>query len=143
MALAAAGGMANISKSMAHERVFHFKDTEAEIAYFEKYGRGGLLENVVFGLELSAQRVGLMRRLGPNAKANLEGVADEIGYKLRTGSDPKAHKRFQERKADIFKRHFACQGVFLECRIVKGFLNGIHQYLYAIGRCSGWCSTSR
>ena len=100
-------GMANVSKSLSHERVFHFKDAASEILYFEKYGRGGLLENIVFGLEVSAQQIGLMRKLGPNARANLEQVAQEIGYTMSKGDDPKKYKRFQERSADIFKRHFA------------------------------------
>lgn len=95
------GGMGNVSKSMTHARVFKFRDVDAELAYFKKYGKGDLLESVVFDLELSAQRIGLMRKLGPNARANFDAVADKIGYKLSLGDDVAKYAKFQKEVARI------------------------------------------
>lgn len=100
------GGMANVSKSMTHARVFHFKDVDSEIAYFKKYSKGDLLETVVFDLEVSAQRIGLMRRFGPNAKANFDRVAQEIGYDLSKGKDSQKYNKFQKRMGYINRTHW-------------------------------------
>lgn len=100
-------GSGNISKAMAHERVFVAKSVDDEIAYFEKYSRGDLLETVVFDLEVSAQRTGLMRRFGPNAKANFDQVAQKIGYDLRNKvGGEKKYKRFTERMKYIDRTHW-------------------------------------
>lgn len=100
-------GEGNISKAMAQERVFVAKGVDEEIAYFQKYSRGDLLETIVFDLEVSAQRTGLMRRFGPNAKANFKAVEQSIGYKLRnTSGGEKKYTRYSERMNYIMRTHW-------------------------------------
>jgi len=99
-------GMGNVSKAFAERRVFHFKSPEAEIEFANKYGRGQLLESIAFNLELGSQRIGLMKKFGPNALANFNAVAADIGYKLAKEGDPTAQRKFGEKSKKIMANHW-------------------------------------
>lgn len=102
-------GMGNLSKAMAQSRVFHFKDAAAEIAFADKYARGQLLESIAFNLELGAQRIGLMKRFGPNAKANFDAIAKDIGYDLTNSTDagaPKKLTKFETKMKGVIRSHW-------------------------------------
>jgi len=99
-------GVGNVSKSMTHERVFHFRDADAEVKYMNDYGHGQLFESIVFGIEMDAQRIALMRKFGPNAMSNLDKVADEIGYKLSKGDDVKKYQKFMKTMKTVRRDHY-------------------------------------
>lgn len=69
-------GPRNIAKAMSHERVLHFKTADDWFAYNHKFGTQDLRGAVMRGLELSAEKTGLMRRLGTNPQANFDMIAD-------------------------------------------------------------------
>lgn len=79
-------GMGNMGKSMSHERVLHFKSAEAEVEYHDKFGRGGVIESVIFDLERHAQQTGLMKVLGPNAETNFDGLMNHYGLQAKRES---------------------------------------------------------
>jgi hypothetical protein len=70
-------GVGNVGKTMSHERTLHFKDADAWHEYNLKYGKGNLREAFLSGLQSNAQKTGLMRAMGPNAKLNLENAVKE------------------------------------------------------------------
>lgn len=72
-------GSANLAKKLSAERVLHFKDADAFMAYREKYGRGGtLLEDVVSTLDNAGKNTALMERFGTNPKAMFERIRDDL-----------------------------------------------------------------
>jgi len=98
-------GIGNVSKSMTHERVFHFRDADAEVEYMNLYGHGQLFESVAFGLEMSAQRIALMRKFGPNAMMNINKIADDIGVGLSKGKDTKKYDKFMKKMELVRQNH--------------------------------------
>lgn len=67
-------GVANIGRSMAHDRKLHFKDGKSWYKYNEKYGSGSLQESILWSLYRSAEKTGLMRTFGPNPEDNIQAT---------------------------------------------------------------------
>lgn len=70
-------GFGNVGKGLSHERVLHFKDAQASYEYFQKFGRGNVLENVANHLNRMYRDTAIMEEMGPNAFSNLERVVKE------------------------------------------------------------------
>lgn len=72
-------GFANIGKKLSRERVLHFKTPQAEFEYHTKFAQGGsIFENMTTGLMRMARDTAVMRKLGPNAKANYDAAIAEM-----------------------------------------------------------------
>lgn len=89
-------GFANIGKRMSQDRVMQWKTPEMEYQYAQAFGAGPLREAMLHGLEKSANDTAIMRHLGPNAEANLDGVITQVKQKLRAAGDPVALEKFQK-----------------------------------------------
>lgn len=77
-------GPANLAKKLSAERVLHFKDADAFMAYRKEFGRGGtLLEDVAQTLEHSAKSTALMERFGTNPRAMFDRLRSDLGEKNR------------------------------------------------------------
>lgn len=82
-------GLGNVGKGMSKERVYHFKTPDAEFEYNQRFGNGSLSQAVFFHAERMAADTALMRRLGPNAKMNLDAVFDSFLKDAKVQEDPK------------------------------------------------------
>jgi len=77
-------GPTNVAKKMSQERVLHFKDGKMEFEYYKQFSRGDtLLGNAIQELDFDGTNVAIMQKMGPNAKANLDRVVDELIVELR------------------------------------------------------------
>lgn len=90
-------GFANVAKSASQERVLHFKEADGWTQYNTRFGRGPLRDSVMSGLMMSAQNTGLMKVLGPNARANYEEIVLEAQKNIRKSSDRAAEKHLEGR----------------------------------------------
>jgi hypothetical protein len=97
-------GSNNIGKRLSHDRTLHFKDADAGFEYNQKFGSGTLAEGVTYGLEKLASDTVLMRRMGPNAEANLDEVILKISQRLRAANDVKALDKFVKGASGLKKR---------------------------------------
>ena len=96
----------NVAKSVSQERILHFKDADSYIQYNKKYGRGGLSDNIMSNLRMSAQNTAMMRKLGLNPEANLnEVINDKLKELTKTDSDQA--ERLQGAKNGKFKNYYA------------------------------------
>jgi hypothetical protein len=86
-------GPRNMAKKVSAERVLHFKDSDAWLAYNKRFGSGTLSESVVHSLELAAQNVGLMRVFGTNPRSVLK--AGDGAPRRRAARDPEQVARLQ------------------------------------------------
>jgi hypothetical protein len=91
-------GVKNVAKSMGRSRVIHFKSAEAAYAYHKKFGTGTVADVVAGGLMRAGENVGLMRRLGPNAKENLTKALDNIDRVLRERGDEKSRNALKAKR---------------------------------------------
>lgn len=90
-------GFANLAKRSSHERVIHFKDADAEHAYFQQFGIGdSLFETVVHSLDFAGRDLGIMRKLGPNARANWDRLYDKWRRKLTSEGDLEKLKKLDK-----------------------------------------------
>jgi hypothetical protein len=76
-------GPANLASSMSKERVLHFKDAEARIAYNEAFGKGNVVTAMVDHLHHMARATSLMQKMTANPEAFLEGVLEQLRQKGR------------------------------------------------------------
>lgn len=77
-------GPTNIAKKLSQERVIHFKNSAMEFEYYKNFSRGDtLLGNAINELNFDATNVAIMQKMGPNAKANMDRVVDELVVELR------------------------------------------------------------
>lgn len=77
-------GPANLAKKLSSERVLHFKDADAFMAYRKEFGRGGtILEDVAQTLEHSAKSTALMERFGTNPRAMFDRLRSDLAQKNR------------------------------------------------------------
>jgi hypothetical protein len=88
----------NFGNKLSHDRVIHFKTPEAEFEYFKKFSKGDtVVENMVQGLQSMARDTAIMRRLGPNAKGNLDEIVDDaIKSYIKDGRGDLAQQTKQE-----------------------------------------------
>lgn len=73
--------------SMSHDRVLHFKSGGDWYDYNAKFGRGGLNEAVLHGLQQSAKATSLMRIFGPSPHATLDWVVEKLMDRLQRAGD--------------------------------------------------------
>ncbi|SAL59726.1 hypothetical protein AWB71_03315 [Caballeronia peredens] len=71
-------GPGNLAKKLSQSRVVHFKDADAWFDYNQLYGTRSLREAVAAGLDRGTQQIGLMRQLGPNPKAMMDSIAQQL-----------------------------------------------------------------
>lgn len=93
----ASRGLGSLANRMSKEKVIHFKDADAFMAYNQPFGYGNLREAVVGGLEQTARNVGLMQVLGSNPAAFLDSVEDRLAKVLKERKPtPDQVKRFRQ-----------------------------------------------
>ncbi len=97
-------GFGNVAKRFSHERVLHFKSPDAGFAYYKEFGSGNIMEDVVQELSGLARDTAIMRRLGPNAKMNLDRLVDGMMKKYRADNDAVRLKKIDETYKDLSRR---------------------------------------
>jgi hypothetical protein len=80
-------GPSNLAQKVSQERVLHFKDAEAWLAYNEAFGHESLREAIIGGVEHSGRNIALMENLGTNPL----NMIDQVLKVLRSAhkDDPK------------------------------------------------------
>lgn len=86
-ALAGFKGPGNLAKKVSQERKLHFKDADAWFDYQEKFGRGGVVESVLHGIERAARDTALMRTFGTNPEAMYQTVMKQWAKDARDRGD--------------------------------------------------------
>ncbi|HVW50820.1 MAG TPA: hypothetical protein VHC91_10565 [Trinickia sp.] len=71
-------GPGNLAKKLSQSRVVHFKDADSWFDYNQQFGARNLREAVAAGLDRGAQQIGLLRQLGPNPKAMMESIGQQL-----------------------------------------------------------------
>lgn len=72
------GRVGNMSDRLSKQRVFIWKDGDAELAYIHRYGSGSLHNTMMKTLDRAGQDYGLMRRFGPNPMAMFYRLRKEV-----------------------------------------------------------------
>lgn len=73
----------NVGRAASHERTIEFNSWEAEWKYFQAFGSRPTISGAILGgMDANARRVGIMRKLGPNARQNYDWVFDQVKKKL-------------------------------------------------------------
>lgn len=85
--LAGFSGPGNLAKKVSQERVLHFKDADAWFDYNREFGRGAVFDSVLAQLDKGARDVALMRTLGTNPGAMLQGWTDRLRTAARDRGD--------------------------------------------------------
>jgi hypothetical protein len=90
-------GLGSLGNRLSKERVIHYKDADAFLAYNQQYGAGNLREAVISGLEKSARSVGLMQVLGTNPAAFVDSLEGQLKRELKKlNPDNAMYKRFED-----------------------------------------------
>lgn len=76
-------GFANLGRRAAVQRLLHFKDADSWFNYNKEFGLDNIREAIFHGLERSASNTGLMQKLGPSARDNLNEVINQVGRSLK------------------------------------------------------------
>lgn len=98
-------GAFNIGKKMSKERVLQFRTPEIEFEYHKKFGQGDtLLENMGSGLKRMARDTAIMNKLGPNARGNLDEIADQVMKKYDAEGKGHISAKFKKDYDDLMKR---------------------------------------
>jgi hypothetical protein len=71
-------GPGNLAKKLSQSRVVHFKDADSWFDYNQQFGARSLREAVAAGLDRGTQQIGLLRQLGPNPKAMMDSIAQQL-----------------------------------------------------------------
>lgn len=71
-------GTGNVAKKLSQSRSIHFKDGQHFHAYQKDFGIGSMSEAINVQIMSSARSMGLMRKLGPNFKENLDSVLNDL-----------------------------------------------------------------
>lgn len=89
-------GMGSLASKLSKEKVIHFKDADAFMAYNKPFGFGNLREAVVGGLEHSARSIGLMQVLGTNPAAFIDAMEIQLAKSLKnTNATAQEVKQFR------------------------------------------------
>ena len=67
-------GPSNLAKKVSQERLLHFKDSDAWMAYNAEFGSSSFRESVLHGVEHSSRNIALMEGLGTNPLAMLDNA---------------------------------------------------------------------
>lgn len=90
-------GLGNLGNRLSKERVIHYKDADAFMAYNQQYGAGNLREAVISGLEKSGRAIGLMQVLGTNPAAFIDSLENQLKRELsKLKPDNKTFTRFRQ-----------------------------------------------
>lgn len=90
-------GLGNLANKLSMQRVIHFKDADAFMAYNASFGAGNLRESVISGLERTASSIGLMQVMGTNPSAFIDSLETQLAKELKKQSpDAKTVTRFRE-----------------------------------------------
>jgi hypothetical protein len=76
-------GPANLAKKLSHERVLHFKDADAFLAYNNRFGTRSLTEAIFGGFERSSRDIALMETFGTNPRAMFDDLRAWAASKYR------------------------------------------------------------
>jgi hypothetical protein len=71
-------GPGNLAKKLSESRVVHFRDADSWFDYNQQFGARSLREAVAAGLDRGTQQIGLLRQLGPNPKAMMDSIAQQL-----------------------------------------------------------------
>lgn len=71
-------GAFNLAKKASSDRVLHYRDSDAFMKVFEKYGQGSLMESVMSGLARAADNTGLMQVWGTNPRLAFEAERQRL-----------------------------------------------------------------
>ena len=93
----------NLASGLARERVLHFKDADAALAYHDKYGRGTIVDIVFSQLDRMSSRIALMERYGPNPEIMIKSLIDREGRRVRTATQDEIRQLVQGRAAKNLK----------------------------------------
>lgn len=96
-------GPGNLAKRLSQERVLHFRDADAWLAYQRQYGESNALAAVMNSLNRAARSTALMRRWGTNPRAEFEGDLRYLQETLRD-QDPAAVIKLREAQQDLQNR---------------------------------------
>ena len=80
-------GPANMAKKASQERVLWFRDADAFMDYNERFGKGGIVDGVLSGVEHSARNAAVMRTLGTNPEAMFRHVVDTLRNRAHEAGD--------------------------------------------------------
>jgi len=86
-ALAGFSGPGNLAKRVSQERLLHFKSADAWFDYNEKFGKGGVVDAALHAIEKGTRDVALMRQLGTNPEAMMQGWIDRMQKSARLRND--------------------------------------------------------
>ncbi|WP_448953076.1 hypothetical protein [Labrys neptuniae] len=78
---------ANLAKSLGKERVLHFKDADAVIAYRDAYGYGNTSSSIMAHQSKASKLAAAMEMFGPNPENMVIKLADRLARDIR--DDPK------------------------------------------------------
>ena len=70
----------------SHERVIHFKDGEAYLAYHQQFGSGSMYDAMIGHIGALSRDIGLLERYGPNTEAQMRLQFDLAKDNTRTGA---------------------------------------------------------
>ena len=91
-----------LAKKISNQRILHFKDGDAAFTVHQLLSDQKLSGGFIAELEKSATNIGLMQMLGPNPKAALETVVDELEYEFSRSGQEKQLKSLQDNKHRLF-----------------------------------------
>lgn len=80
-------GPANLARGLEKERVLHFKDADAWIAYNDRFGEGNVFTAMLDHQQKMARTVANMQTMGPNPELFLEAILETQRRKVKEGID--------------------------------------------------------
>lgn len=105
-------GPRNLASSMGKSRVLHFKDAASALEYHDAYGRGNILDAMLWHMEQDARALALMQRLGPNPQFTLERLLkrEQLALKEDKTLSPEEIKRRDKELSNAFSPGIIRQG---------------------------------
>ncbi len=76
-------GPANLARSLARQRVLHFKSADDWLAYQGEFGQGNIVTAMVAHLNRSARIAAQMQLLGPNPEVMVGSLIDSLKRRIR------------------------------------------------------------
>lgn len=95
--LAGFKGSASLAKKVSQERVLIFKDADAWFDYNKLYGRGAVADSILTMLEKGSRDAALMRQLGTNPQAMLDGWTGRLIEAAKQRGDFRTIEQLQSR----------------------------------------------
>lgn len=105
-------GPRNLASRMGKSRVLHFKDAASALEYHDAYGRGNILDAMLWTLDQNARALALMQRLGPNPQFTLERLLkrEERALKEDRTLPPEEIRRRKKELTNAFSPGIIYQG---------------------------------